>query len=79
MEAKESVCVNGRDREVVTEGEARHRRFRPMTTAYQADGELWMMDNVAKDLDAWGNRMLLVQKKNPHDKECGEWYEIWKK
>jgi len=79
MQRREKVLtVNGKGRQVMTPAEARNNGFRQMTSAYQAEGEFWMMENVAQDMDRANKELVVVPSRDPHGKECGDWWEIWK-
>lgn len=73
-----TVLLNGSERRIFSKEEASRAGFRPFTFGYHPESELWMMENVAKDMDAAGHSICCVEVIDPRQKGL-VWLEIWRR
>lgn len=73
-----TVLLNGIERRIFSKEEASRAGFRPFTYTYNPEQELWMMENVAKDMDNAGYSICCVEAK---DKRAPGFLflEIWRR
>lgn len=75
---KETVLLNGIERPIMSAEEASRAGYRAFTYGYNPEVELWMMHNVAKDLDKQGDGLCCVEvidRRSPNFL----WLEIWRR
>ena len=75
---KKTVLLNGIERPVFSAEEASRAGYTPFTYAYDPENELWMMQNVSRDMDRAGFAIccVTVTDKREHGTV---WLEVWRR
>ena len=75
-----TILLNGIERDVLTESKAKEMGYRPMTYVYHPENELWMLHNIARDMDKAGHTIVCVMKRDPKQhSDDTVWLEVWRR